>query len=197
VSRPEYSRIFFLFPCALILFVYRVAVGAYRSFPYPLPAFVKSSFADVHGEKGMILGARPTNQLFPARYDGAGATVADLGKATPGLTLLTGFFDNGNELRLIHLDGRIVNRWPVRFPEIFTDMTHIKPESIIPKSDWNATLQGALPDGSVVFNVPYFGMVKLGRCGNLVWKIECGPTIRLSVQPAEVSGCQAHAKSIR
>lgn len=176
MKRPEYSKILFLFSCAVILFVYGVAVGAYRVFPYSILVHLKSSLLQVYGEKDMILKTRPTDQLFPARYDGNGVTHFDAGKAKPGLTFLTGFFDNGNEMRLIRLDGTIVNRWPVRFSEIFTDTSHIKPESIIPKSDWNAALQGALalPDGSIVFNFSYFGMVKLDRCGNLVWKLARG-----------------------
>ena len=81
------------------------------------------------------------------------------------------FFAKGNELRLIRRDGTILNRWPVEFSRIFPNPRHLsKP----PKTDWNVDIHGALalPDGSVIFNFEYAGLVKLDRCGNIIWRLE-------------------------
>lgn len=113
---------------------------------------------------------RPIHFLQTARYNGSGVTVNRNNNSKKDFILLVGFFDNNNELRLISRDGTIINRWPVKFSEIFPNPDHIKKP---PASDWNIDLHGAvaLADGSIVFNFEYGGIVKLDRCGNVVWKI--------------------------
>ena len=57
-----------------------------------------------------------------------------------------------------------------------------------PKTDWNIDIHGALalPDGSVVFNFDFGGLVKLDRCGNVVWTV--ARTTHHSVELAEGGG---------
>jgi hypothetical protein len=42
-----------------------------------------------------------------------------------------------------------------------------------PSTDWNIDTHGAvaLPDGSIVFSFEYGGLVKLDRCGNVLWTL--------------------------
>jgi hypothetical protein len=98
---------------------------------------------------------------------------------------MAGFFDDGNELRLIRRDASIVARWPVAFSKIFTDTRHIHEP---PATDWNTDTHGALiqPDGSVVFVFEYMGLVKLDRCGELEWKVAA--PVHHSVERAESGG---------
>ncbi len=67
-----------------------------------------TSVQQVYNERGMLFGTRPTEFLEAARYDGDGLTVWRQGEAAPGLTLLTGFFDGDNQIRLVRLDGTVV-----------------------------------------------------------------------------------------
>ncbi len=113
--------------------------------------------------------AVPEHFLQPARAEGAGVTI----NAQPddaALILLSGFFDDGNELRLIRRDGSIVRRWPVEFSALFPKPDHMQSP---PATDWNVDIHGALiqPDGSVVFNFEYGGLVKLDRCAAPVWTV--------------------------
>jgi hypothetical protein len=84
---------------------------------------------------------------------------------------MSGFFDDGYELRLIRRDGAIVARWPARFSQHFPDPGHLAQP---PATDWNVDIHGALinPDGSVVFNYEYGGTVKMSRCGETLWTLK-------------------------
>jgi hypothetical protein len=134
-------------------------------------------------EAPVLIRARPEWQLQPARYAGSGVTINDT--QDDDLVLLAGFFDDGNELRLIRRDGSIVARWPVAFSKIFTDTRHIYEP---PATDWNTDTHGALilPDGSVVFVFEYMGLVKLDRCGALEWKL--AEPVHHSLERAEGGG---------
>jgi len=134
--------------------------------------FVKRLDADVRGALtgvGEMSLLSPEHFLQPARGPGDGVTV-NRRPDDGALILLSGFFEGGNELRLIRRDGSLVRRWPVKFSEIFPDPSHLPRP---PVTDWNIDLHGALvlPDGSPVFNFEYGGLVKLDRCGNVVWTL--------------------------
>ena len=164
---------FFILSIAGLSFLYGVVVGVYEVFPYKALKFTLNSVETVLAEKDNLLGDRPTGFLAEVRYDGDEVTVFDRELATPGLTLLTGFFEELPGLRLVRLDGSIVADWPVSYLELFPDSSHIFPQEDIPATNWNAAVHGMhlLPDGSVVFNFDGKGTVKLDRCGKPVWTL--------------------------
>lgn len=167
----------FLGSTALFVFAYGVAVGFYEIFPFAILKFGANSVERIWEERSLLVAARITGRpealLDTARYPGEGVTRIQEGRTAPGLTLLSGFFDDNNELRLVAQDGTVINRWIVRFSELFPNTSHIRPEKDIPATDWNTDTHGALafPDGSVVFNFEYKGMVKLDRCGAVEWTV--------------------------
>lgn len=173
VRKPGLPERLFLFSCALAVFGYGVGVGRYEVFPFSALKFAQDSLVQVVQERGTLLGTRPTEFLEPARYAGNGVTLSRPHRAVPGLTLISGFFDGGNQIRLVRMDGSIVNHWPVRFLDVFPSPDHIAPKEEIPKTNWNAAIHGALllPDGSVLFNFTYKGSVKLDRCGQTQWTL--------------------------
>ena len=133
-----------------------------------------------YGIKGFLSDARqgveeapnlvkPIHYLQPSRFPGSGVTVNK--SRTDDLVLLTGFFDDGNEIRLIRRNGEIVNRWPVSFSELFPEPHHMPSP---PQSDWNIDMHGAilLPDGTVVFNFEYGGATRLDWCGRVLWTLD-------------------------
>jgi hypothetical protein len=174
--------------CITAIFIYGIAAGTYRLFPYSILAFAKDSLDEVFAEKETLTGTKPTHFLMPARYAGNGLTKAVRNGAVPGLTFISGFFDGGNEMRLLRLDGTIVHRWPVKFSDIFPRPDHITPPTMIPQTDWNAEIHGSLllPDGSVVFNFEYGGTVKLDRCGVVQWTVP--RMTHHSIEPAADGG---------
>ncbi len=184
----DISRVLFLFAIALLSFVYGLAVARYHVFPYSVLKFAEESFREVFAERGMLTGTRPTAHLFKARHEGKGVTHFDKHQAFPGLTLLSGFFDDGLELRLVRLDGSLVNRWPARFHDLIRDTAHIQPQDRIPRTDWNTSLLGAMafPDGSILFNLEAGGLVKLDRCGAVQWTLRS--MVHHSIEQAEDGG---------
>lgn len=163
----------FVLSAAAGLFGFGAAVGHYEIFPFPVLKFAVESATAVAADTGTILGTRPTQFLEPARYSGNGAIVHDAPKVAPGLTLMYGFFEGGNQIRLVRADGTVVHRWPVKYSDFFPEPRHVAPDKDIPQTDWNAEIHGALPlpDGSIVFNFNYLGTVKLDRCGQTQWTL--------------------------
>lgn len=154
----------------VISFGYGVAVGSYELFPYDWMRFASGSLLRIVQNRRLLLGLRPEYHLEPARYEGSSVTRNLRDQVAPGYTLLAGFFEDGNEVRLIRSDGLIVNRWPVAFYDIFESVDYLPPE-YVPQTDWNAVISSvvALPNGSVVFNFDPGGMVKMDRCRSVEW----------------------------
>ena len=173
MKHRDFSKIAFVVSAALLAFGYGVAVGRYQIFPYGAIKFGYDAIALVFDEREMIAKIRPTKHLLKARESGNGVVRVDEAQMAPGLTFISGFFDRGLEMRLIRPDGSIVNRWPVRFHDVFPDTSHIKPKWKIPQSDWNTDIHGAiaLPDGSVVFSFEEPGLAKMDRCGAIQWTL--------------------------
>ena len=177
MRRFDSSRIlFYLVTGATLLgvpFAFGLYSGAKQNIAYQAVYFLKTAIEDAFRitsqEVATITKLHPDHFLQPARGEGDGVTV----NAAPDngeLILLSGFFEDSNELRLIHRDGSVVARWPVQFFDIFPDPVQTKKT---PATNWNVDIHGALalPDGSVVFNFEYNGLVKLDRCGKIVWTL--------------------------
>jgi hypothetical protein len=144
--------------------VYRAVMAA--------KAQVAESLHAVVGEASTLTHTHPSHFLQPSRRPGSGVTVNSPKVGQRDLILMTGFFDETNELRLIRRNGDVVARWPVKFTSLFPKPTHI-PKDSVPETDWNVDTHGgrALPDGSVVFNFEWDGLVKLDRCGAVQWTV--------------------------
>jgi hypothetical protein len=180
-----------LFYTALILFGagmvlgYGLYSGVKENWLYRAVDTVRSDFALLIQEKDNLAKIRPLYFLQPARHEGAGVTVNDAANDQDDLILLAGFFEDNNELRLIRRNGETVNRWPAKFSALFPDTSRLANK---PATDWNVDIHGALaePDGSVVFNFEYTALVKLDRCGAVLWSLPL-PTHH-SVERAEGGG---------
>jgi hypothetical protein len=191
MRRPESARLMFwsIIAAGLLggVFLAGLYSGATKNAAFALVRDLRMktrvAVMTVMKEAPILVRSRPEWHLQPARHAGSGVTI----DKTPDddLVLMAGFFDDGNELRLIRRDGSIVARWPVAFSELFTDTRHVHEP---PATDWNTDTHGALiqPDGSVVFVFEYMGLVKLDRCGGLQWKVAAA--VHHSVERAEASG---------
>lgn len=162
-------RIFFVLSVATLIFAYGVAVGKYKFFPHSLIAFAAQSVSAVFEDIGMSTGIKPTQHIKPEPPN-LGKALPDGGQ-TDGYTLVSGFFDDGMEIRLLDGNGETAHRWPISYSEIWPDPQHVHPDSKRPQSDWNIYFNGILvqPDGSIVF--PYHGLIKMDSCGDVDWKV--------------------------
>ncbi len=181
----DFSKLSFILTFVVSIFICGVIYGAHSKSAQTILDHLVNSVALVILEWTASPELIPEHFLQPAQHNGSGVTVNDISEDRKELILLSGFFENTNELRLIGRDGAIIARWPVRYSEIFQDSSHVLAP---PASDWTVEIHGALilPDGSVVFNFEYFGLVKLGRCGDLIWAL-AKPTHH-SVERAEGGG---------
>jgi len=166
-------KVLFFLSGAVLVFLTGFVVGSFEIFPFRYLDLGARSIVIVWKELPNLLGVRPFLLLEPARYEGTGVTRVAMERVMPGVTFLSGFFTDSNEMRLVAVDGTVIHRWPVRFSEIFKDPDHIRPVFLVPATDWNIDIHGALllPDGSVVFNFEYGGLARIGKCGEVQWAV--------------------------
>ena len=177
------DKLVFILTSIIIIFIGGYIAGVMKpSYYHKAVDPIKKTF----DESETRLGVRPSHFLQPSRFEGSGVTINKTPANQDDLILLCGFFDNGNQLRLIQRDGTVVVKWPIVFSEIFPNPDFSVP--FPPTSDWNVDMHGALalPDGSVVFNFEYAGLVKLDRHNNIVWKLR--RMTHHSVEKAEGGG---------
>lgn len=172
-SKSDPSKIAFVASSIGLVFLAGFLVGVLRLPPYGALKFGLDAVLEVGQNRETLVFQRPESFLEPARHDGDGVTVLDPNRMAPGLTLLSGFFGESNEVRLVDAGGEPVARWPVDVTEIFPDLDHIEPPGHRPTDGWGTDIHGALAlsDGSVLFNFEYMGLVKLDRCGEVVWTL--------------------------
>jgi hypothetical protein len=107
-------------------------------------------------------------------HKGQGVTLHERGRAFDGLTMMSGIFEEGVRLRLVNMEGRILRDWPVEFEKIWPNPAHIYPAEHVPDFRFGFQTFGfeAAPDGSVVTVVENLGLVKLDRCGKVMWTLD-------------------------
>jgi hypothetical protein len=178
--RFDFSAVLFFgvlwFGPIVLAFTFGIQAGVDRNLAYrvttTLANTVQSSLVATAGAIVTTLRNRPIYFLQGSGHPGDGVTLNDSSNDQSDLILIAGFFNDTNEVRLIRRNGSLVARWPVRFYDLIPNPTHF-PQGWAPATNWNIDLHGALalPDGSVVFNFEWGGLVKLNRCGGVAWTI--------------------------
>ncbi len=109
------------------------------------------------------------HHLQPSRGMGDGVTINKIGD-DGALVFMAGFFDDENQARLVHRDGRVMRKWTLDY---FTHFPDAGTRVCALASALNVDQHGALvtPKGEVVFNYEYCGTVKLSPCGEVVWAL--------------------------
>ena len=107
-------------------------------------------------------------------YDRRGVRAVSPEKMQPGLTLISSSWKESDgwdpELRLVDEEGRVVHKWRLNRESIFQEG---KTQRATPsKTGANGSL--LLPNGDVVLNLEYVGMVRLDACGDVQWTLAEG-----------------------
>lgn len=131
---------------------------------------LKESATLLVSEADTIAGRRPAQWTEPRRYPGAGVTINTYPADAGELILIQSFFDNGLEIRLINRAGDTVRRWPLSPFDLIGTISTVKN---MPTSAWNFNSHGMAvhSDGSLVFNIDHHGLLKVDRCGDVVWRV--------------------------
>jgi hypothetical protein len=171
--KENWHKIYFMLSLGMILFFYGVAVGKYEVFPYRVMRDAKEAAEDwlTDANYKQYAKIRPEKFIHPARHKGSGVTTYVPGKAYPGVTFVTSMWDSTNGMDLIAMDGTVLHKWRVSLNEIFPKSTH--PERDKQVNDWDVDIHGALlyPNGDVVFNLEYEGLVKIDKCSRVLWRL--------------------------
>jgi hypothetical protein len=163
-------KAYFLASAAALVFVAGFTVGWQKRFPTQLVEGWLAEIDDWRKYPGHNLRTRPEKFLSPARLAPASGQADPAPDSDSGQTLLTGFFNDRSGLRLVDHSGRTLHEWSASYLEVFPDPTHL---DSVPKHDWDVHLHGAVlyPNGDVVFNFEWAGLVRLDRCSKVLWKL--------------------------
>jgi hypothetical protein len=167
----------FLFALALafLAFLLGSAVMVFRIFPANYISGAYETAYKVFWEEGEVT-VDDDHHLYPARYADSGVTVYDPQRAQSGVNLVTSYWWENDRwqpaIRLIDMQGSVLHQWTV------------KPEKIWPETPFTDHVAGAMntpnnyvhgawlmPDGDVVFNVEYAGLVRMNACSEVVWTV--------------------------
>lgn len=153
--------ILFIFSLMVFAFIFGFVSGVAKLFPYPQVSEVVTAIDDQLNPWYYMEAADPKVQ-----------TVHDRKQAYQGLNLVTGIgADRILVAKIVDMDGRELHRWDVDWFEIWPDAEHIPWRK--PKSRPGASIHGAYltPEGDLIFNFEYLGLVRLARDGHVVWKL--------------------------
>ena len=158
-------RIAFLFSVLVFSFIYGVAVGKWKVFPH---SFLDKAVSQSRAFFGN--DSRYHNQFYDRR--GVKTFVED--EVYPGPTAITSWWkeSSGPEygIRLIGSDGNLWHKWTIDRHSVFGGTLSQRFDPL------TTDIQGSivLPNGDVVMNLEYVGMVRVNSCGKVLWRITEG-----------------------
>src|SRR5215213_8196601 len=168
MTRPDWPRFYFAISMGIVLFACGLAVGVLKVFPYPQ--------LEALGGAGKVLLKYPLHALrikpqqFLAPLPQVPQVPAEArALAYAGTTLMTGFFGEDPGVWLVDMQGKTVREWHVPFNTVWPEARHLKKRP----ADWGADVMGALlyPNGDVVFNYQYRGLVRVDKCSRVLWRL--------------------------
>jgi hypothetical protein len=170
VRFADWSKVALLASTLVVSFAFGVACGMYRIFPYGVLKEAYGTAVDLHDHWDSYRGRAPTRWLRPATRAGAGVTIAKPEHYEDGWTFISSLFNGDVGLRLIGPDGRTLHSWRARYLDLWSPAERAMLRS--PLYNWDVGIMGAvlLPDASVIFTFNNGGLVKLDKCGNVLWK---------------------------
>jgi len=169
---------YFIAAALVLAFFYGIAVHKYHIFPY---GPIEKVFSAITGEPSYVQKNPRDNLQHPyhSRYAGEGVGVSKPGRTSPGVNLIAGTWKgNGDDLnmgfRLIDMDGTRLYQWNFDMREIWGSSPHTDRSAGKWFGRGNTHIHGnvLLPDGSIVLNLDNFGMLKLNRDSEVVWKLD-------------------------
>lgn len=146
------EKIWFTVSLAILSFGVGVATHAGGWLP---TAYVEQVWTEV----GTVIPSSGPDFSYPAVYNREGIRIQQPGEMQDGLTLLASAWQDREgwhpKVRLIDRNGNTVHNWTIRKERLFQTETHRKDPA-------QAGVHGIqlLPNGDVVANVEYVGMVR-------------------------------------
>jgi hypothetical protein len=167
--RENALRIYWWASVCAIAFAFGLAIGVFKVFPYRLLQDMAYAARELARYPLHTLRISPEKFVAESPPEGSGVVRHVAGKPVPGVTLVAGFFEGETGIRLIDLDGAVLNEWRISYNAIWPESPHLGDQP----QDWDTELHGAmlLPDGGVVFTFQYGGLIRMDRCSRVEWKL--------------------------
>jgi Arylsulfotransferase (ASST) len=175
VARPfawavqNWPLLYFGLSVLLFVFALGVAVARFEIFPFGVLAAAWSAALDWRENWRAYLRERPDQMIEAARFDGDGVTTYRPDKASAGVTLISGLWQGRQGIRLVSPDGTVLHEWRVSFNQIWPDAPQLDDQP----HDWDSYIHGMIlyPNGDLVFNFDYKGLVRMDKCGHVIWQL--------------------------
>lgn len=169
-SSLSFAKVWFIVSFAGLAFLYGTAVGKWEWFPH---SFLDRAMDQARSTSFLTFQDQgPTTFTGGRRYDRKGVQIPRPGEVQSGLTLISSSWKGADGwdpgLRLITDQGKVLHKWRIDRDEIFQGGGQQR------KGDPSkAGVQGShlLPNGDVVLNLEYVGMVRLDACSNVLWTL--------------------------
>ncbi|HPF37013.1 MAG TPA: arylsulfotransferase family protein [Phycisphaerae bacterium] len=155
----------FIASSLLLMFSYGVAVGMFHIFPY---AFIRSALQGL----GQLNGGNFIVYYHPVRNPNW-KPIFNTADACDGLNLVTRIGDDDRLVaEVLDMEGRPLQTWNVDWFERWPDAEYL-PSEVKPRSRPGCQIHGAVvaPNGDLVFNYDYLGLMRLGRDGATKWRL--------------------------
>lgn len=167
----SFAKIWFIISFTVLAFLYGTAVGKWEWFPHSfLNRAVDQARSTISVSYFQQQG--PTTFTSSPKYDRKGVRIPRPEEVQPGLTLISSSWKGPEgwepELRLIGRRGEVLHEWRLNREEVFQEAWKAEPSK--------AGVHGSylLPDGDVVMNLDYVGMVRFDACGEVKWTVSEG-----------------------
>ena len=116
-------------------------------------------------------------RLHPALYEGEGVVKCDPEQAFPGVTLISGAWREKDDwhlgVRLFGLDGEVLHQWQIDPKDVWQKSLHDDSYAGSYNKKTKTYIHGTLllPNGDIVFNLEFFGLVKMNSNSEIVWRL--------------------------
>jgi hypothetical protein len=152
-----------LLSAAVILLFVGVTLAELKLSPQPIVAQAINAVKDWHRNGLAYLGIKPVRHLNPLRFEETGMVTADVERASPGVTLITGLFGDELRAKLFDLDGTLLHDWPVDLFSVIEDRM---------RYPFHGNIHGSwlFPNGDLILNLTGHGLVRIDACGRVIWK---------------------------
>jgi hypothetical protein len=174
--KTHLAFIYFLIAALLISFGFGFVAGVFHFFPYGIIYEAWETVMTLRRYNPTLIQAEPSH-LFPARYEEEGVVVYDPERAFPGVTLLTGLWKDEVDwhlgIRLIDLNGNLLHEWKTNPKDVWSQCPHHDYAAGTRFDKTRTYVHGTLllPDGDVIFNLEYLGLVRMNAHSEVVWKL--------------------------
>lgn len=150
------AAIFLVFLLGLVLGLFRITPANYLQTTIEEMRDLKRNWT------AYFMGV-PSVHLRPRVHPGNGVVLSDEPRVSPGVTFVTGLFDDVLGFRLYAADGSLLREWPVNFFKIAPDEM---------KYPFHALIHGAklYENGDIAANFDGRGVVRVNACGQILWQ---------------------------